>query len=518
MIEQDTNLSENHYSRRQRAGGRRRRRTSEDSFNSSFSESLPKIPLLPSFFWSLFISFFSVANPLMTSFADNAQYQNLYAGWAMTNGQSPYNDFFATNGLLYYLMVFVTYLIKLPFVLVLFQFIALFIAGIYLNKIVVYFSKQRGLATHLTVWFYLFVLCSGFGGIYASLFALPFILTSIWFLIRYFENAVRDESFILYGIDAALVFMIYPKGLLLWIVAGLILFVYNSNHNRLARGFYQLLATLFGFLLVVYTVGYYAFEQQILGTAIQQTFLHNSSLHFQYDHIWQTLLIVSGSLLVSGFLHFFVATIFSLQKMKHFYIKLLMLLAFLAQLLFIVGNKSFEVSQLLIVIPYGFTMAAFSLSQEASDAAIEEDEERELDFSYLRRSFYLPLLICLAIPLRPFFYYMKEDRLHQERMAISRYLEEHSKKTDKITVWDSTAQIYVESKRLSATTILTPTPSLDSKDNRSGFVFDFNKNEPTYVVVNPELSLLDDVQSSLERQYTLVDAGTKQLKIYQRNN
>ena len=54
------------------------------------------------------------------------------------------------------------------------------------------------------------------------MFALPFILTSIWFLVRYFENVVTDEVFILYGIDAALVFLIYPKSLILWVVAGIV--------------------------------------------------------------------------------------------------------------------------------------------------------------------------------------------------------------------------------------------------------------------------------------------------------
>lgn len=79
------------------------------------------------------------------------------------------------------------------------------------------------------------------------MFALPFLLTSVWFLVRYFENAVRDEAFILYGIDAALVFLIYPKSLILWLVAGLVLFIFNIQHRQVTRGIYQLLATILVF-------------------------------------------------------------------------------------------------------------------------------------------------------------------------------------------------------------------------------------------------------------------------------
>ncbi len=165
-----------------------------------------------------------------------------------------------------------------------------------------YFSKSRETADQLTVWLYLFVLAAGFGGVYASIFALPFLMTSIWFLVRYFENGVRDEMFILYGIDAALVFMIYPKSILLWVVATLVLLVFNGQRGHFARGIYQSLATLFGFLLIIYSVGYYAFVEQILGAAIRQTFVYNIGLDFTGDKILWTVAILGGALLVSGFL------------------------------------------------------------------------------------------------------------------------------------------------------------------------------------------------------------------------
>jgi hypothetical protein len=199
------------YSRRSRRGGKRRHHSpSTNQLNEEFRESLPPTRILPALWWSAVLSLLSVANPLLTGLSSNLQSQNLYAGFAMAAGQSPYGDFFGTSGVLFYLLTLVSYLLKSSIGLAVFQFIALFIAGIYFHKIMAYFSRSRENADQLTVWFYLFILAAGFGGVYASIFALPFLLTSIWFLVRYFENGVRDEMFIFYGIDAALVFMIYP--------------------------------------------------------------------------------------------------------------------------------------------------------------------------------------------------------------------------------------------------------------------------------------------------------------------
>ncbi|MGT2753802.1 hypothetical protein [Streptococcus ovis] len=508
------------YSRKSRAGGRRQRRPERvrDEWNEGFKESLLPTRFVPALFWSLLVSLLSVANPLLTGLATNLQTQNLYAGFAMAKGQSPYADFFGTSGLLYYLLTNVSYFFQTPIGIAIFQFIALFIAGIYFYKIMAYFSKSKDSATQLLVWFYLFILAAGFGGIYASLFALPFMLTSIWFLIRYFENAVRDEAFIFYGMDAALVFMIYPKSALLWVVSVLVLFIFNMQHQRIARGIYQLLATVFGFLLVIYSVGYYAFVEQILGLAIQQTFFYNVSLDFTHQDILWTALIVLGALVVSGFLKNFIQSILSLKEAFHRYITVTILLAFLLQLVFIVGNANFELSQLIILLPYGFVMAVLPLKKVKMMG--EEDEELSLssfdNFDYLKASFFLPLVACLLIPLHPVIYYLEEGAVHQERAAIAAYIRENSDKDAKIYAWDDSAQVYLKSERLSAATILAAAPYLNTEDNQANLVYDLNRNEAQYIVVNQDIPLLDSVKENLETSYQTVDTGTSHLILYQK--
>ncbi|BDD41726.1 quinol oxidase [Streptococcus ruminantium] len=490
-----------HESRRSRKASRKQ----VARLNEDFQEGLLKTKIWPAAIWSLVLSICSVANPLLTPFATNLQTQNLYAGMAMMAGQNPYGDFFGTSGVLYYLLALLGHIGRGVFVFGIFQFFALLIAGIYFYKIVAYFSQSEYLATNFSHWFYIFIMTLGFGGLYAEMFALPFIFTSIWFLVRYFEHAVRDEAFILYGIDAALVFLIYPKSLILWLVAGLVLFVFNAKHRQVARGFYQILATIFGFLLILYVVGYYAFEAQILGSAIRQTFLYNLRLDFQHANLYWALAIVLGFLLLSGFFKGLIQTFLSLKKEVHGYIKILTLLTFFTQLIFIVGNVNFQWSQLVILLPYGFIMTVIHLQNRF-------EQER----SYLRQQFFLPAFICLGIFAQPAHAYLLQGDVSADRERVASYIGEQTKEADRIYAWDTSASIYLSSRRLSSATIITAVPYLNTDENKSSLIYDFNKNEAKFVVVNKNIPILDEVQMSLKSQYEPVRT-TDYFIVYQKN-
>ena len=76
----------------------------EESKKQSIFIEPTSTPFVILFLWSLLVSILSVANPLLTNLATNLQSQNLYAGWAMTQGQIIYRNIYGTSGLLYYLM------------------------------------------------------------------------------------------------------------------------------------------------------------------------------------------------------------------------------------------------------------------------------------------------------------------------------------------------------------------------------------------------------------------------------
>lgn len=486
---------------------RRARRSKSYQIAEEFKDKLPQAKIWPALIWSLILSLVSVANPYLTFLATNLQTQNLYAGMAMMSGQHPYGDFFATNGILFYLMSLLGYIGGSFIVFGFLQFIALFIAGVYFYKIMVYFSQSERLATSSSHWFYIFIASLGFGGLYAEVFVLPFVLASLWFLVRYFANAVGDEAFILYGIEAALAFLIYPQSLLLWLLAGFILFVFNTQQRQMARGFYQLLASIFGLLLILYSVGYYAFEAEILGTAIQQTLIYNLGLEFLPTEEVTTLAMFSAFLLFSGFLKNIFQTLLSIGRGRNNYFKVLILLIFLTQSIFIIGTPNFQWSQLLLLLPFGFIMAVLPM-QDSS----EEDKED----GYLGRQFFLPVVVALGIVIQPAYTYLVQGDLLAERTDIAQYIRENSDSNDKIFTWDNSASIYLSSRRLSSASIVATEPFLITDENQRNLIFDLNRNEASFIVVNKGIPLSDELASNLELQYKQVESYDH-FVIYQKN-
>ncbi|HEM6082758.1 TPA: quinol oxidase [Streptococcus suis] len=486
---------------------RRARRSKSYQIAEEFKDKLPQAKIWPALIWSLVLSLVSVANPYLTFLATNLQTQNLYAGMAMMSGQHPYGDFFATNGILFYLMSLIGYIGGSFIVFGFLQFIALFIAGIYFYKIMVYFSRSERLATSSSHWFYIFIVSLGFGGLYAEVFVLPFVLASLWFLVRYFANAVGDEAFILYGIEAALAFLIYPQSLLLWLLAGFILFVFNTQQRQMARGFYQLLASIFGLLLILYSVGYYAFEAEILGTAIQQTLIYNLRLEFLPTEWVTALAMFSAFLLFSGFLKNIFQTLLSIGRGRNNYFKVLILLIFLTQSIFIIGTPKFQWSQLLLLLPFGFIMAILPMQDST-----EEDEEH----GYLGRQFFLPVVVALGIVIQPAYTYLVQGDLIAERTDIAQYIRENSDSNDKIFTWDNSASIYLSSRRLSSASIVATEPFLITDENQRSLIFDLNRNEASFIVVNKGIPLSDELASNLELQYKQVESYDH-FVIYQKN-
>ncbi|MTB63481.1 quinol oxidase [Streptococcus sp. zg-86] len=502
--------SEN-YSRNVRGG--RRRRPARVDYNEEFGNNLLPTKVWPAFLWSMFVSFLSVANPFLIQLATGAQSRDLYAGMAMQAGQSPYGQFFGTGGVLYYILTYVGSFFDTSIGLAILQFIVLLIAGIYFYKIAAYFSRSAQIATNLQHWFYVFILALNFGGIQASLFVLPVLMTSLWLLIRYFENAVRDELFILYGIDAAIAVMIYPKSILFWLVATLVLLVYNATHRQMARGVYQALATIFGFLLISYSVGYYTFVEQILGAAIQQTLRYELGVNVSYDGMWWTVAQVGLFCLLSGFLKHLLQSVMSFGEGQHTYSKVIAILTFLGQSAFLITSSHFVMSQLVLLLPYGFVLA---LLHHAPNEQIDLELEVTTDYSYPKTAFYLPIVLCLLVFLQPAMTYFVEGDLTKERGTIAQYIQEHSRDSELVYAWDDSAQIYLRSKRLSAATIITPTPYLDTQSNQESLSFDLKKNKARYIAVNRNVSMPDSIQSNVDDQYEKVDLGTEQLTLYEK--
>ena len=473
---------------------------------------------------SLLISLLHVGVPFLTRFATNQQSQNLYAGWAMTKGQVPFGDFYGTNGLLYYAINWLGSLAGGHWILIILQAIALFFAGTYLYRVVRLLVSDKDTAKNVQLLFYFLVLGLGFGGTYVTFFSLPILFASMNFILAYLIGHRKDEGFILYGAIAAVAFLIDPMtSALFYFLAFLGLTAFNIKQKRWARGFYQLLATLLGFSLVFYPIGYVTVWNQTFGYAINQVTYVFNALNFSNGQtfsnaIYYGLLALAFGL-VSAFLMSFTKQNSSARRIFRF----MGWAGSLVVLIVSIGLPEQGAYQLLPMLPFVLPLFAvwFSRDGEASEGTERrgrKKKNKEVWAAYFTSQVFLPLVALVYLLVNP----VVQDVVLQsgqssERSAIASYINHHTKSKDTIYAWDATATLYQESDRLAASALLTPTSYLGINENRTNVIQQIDRSEPKYIVVNNQVELTSDMKNLLKENYRLVEKKYRHFKLYQRS-
>ena len=101
-----------------------------------------------------------------------------------------------------------------------------------------------------------------------------------------------------------------------------------------------------------------------------------------------------------------------------------------------------------------------------------------------------------------------------ERVSAANYIKSKSKNTDKIYAWDTTAALYQASGRLSAVPILTPSLYQGTDENQMSLVNSLKETIPTYILVNNQVPLLQDIKKQLKENYQQTDLKLNHFKLY----
>lgn len=494
--------------------------------NTSERRRLEKIiepvPSLKLFFWSILVSLTSVINPLLTNLATNLQSQNLYAGWALTQGEVAYANIYGTSGLLYYLVSWLGNLFLGQLLFLLFQVVALTLAGIYLFQTISQITVRSGLARQITILFYLFVLTLGFGGTYSMIFAFPFIFRSLYHLVKYLQGRVRDESFIRFGMVGALAFLIEPAfSLLFYSLTTLFLLLYNIADKRKARGFYQLLAVLLGFSLVFYPLGYYTVLNGSFGVAISQVtyvleaFRLNSS--YLLDHLLYYGLLFLGLGFVTALMTAFA---FKEEPTAARGMRFIGLLGLPISFVGVLGLPEKGAYQLLTTLPFALLLLALWLDTGGDRDGHERRHRKPTKASswnrYLGKQLFLPLLAMLYLLAYPFVNeYILSNGVSAERNLAAQHIRENSTSKDSIYAWDNTASLYNKAQRLSAVSLLSPSLYTGTEENRIFLRNALNEASPKFILVNKDVKLFSDVKKKISQDYEEVDLELNHFKLYQ---
>lgn len=496
---------------------RRYKYRTQDEFKEDFH-----LPFITPLIWSFLLAFISVANPMLSSLANNLQEQILYAGWALQQGQMVYADFYGTAGILFYVLIWLGSSFQGMILLNVLQFLFFYVSGRKASALAYRLSGKEEVAGASTHFFYFLILILGFGGLYSVLFTLPFLLMALNFLLDLSKREAGHKGFLGYGALAAVVLMIDPFVATFFYGVNFLYLLYrNLRQKQMGIGLSQFLAALIGFSLVFYPLGYVTVWNGTFGQALNQG-----------TYVWQTIRFDGVSQLQSAFFYLLVffglglpMGIVSLRQSPRtseglFFIPL-GIIGSLSIWIIASSQGEFGFHQLLVGLPYFWILQVFIF--ERMHSGIHQGrhqktrKETPLFEKYVINLFYLPLLMGAVLVFIPLGIRLIGERsLEAERQDVVAYLQQESDRSGTIYAWDSRANWYQETGMWSGSAILSPAYYLNLPENQIRLANELESVRPRYIVVNSNLALLEDVDKELASTYTELDTDLSTLKLYER--
>ena len=472
------------------------------------------IPFFSIMLWSLVATAISVVLPFIFGLVSPQQTQDLYTGWALHQNGQMYTDYFGTNGLLYYLL---TYLSLGSILLALVEWLALFGAGVFLFKSADALTGQAEEAKKLVFVFYLLVAGLAFGGGYALLVALPFLFYSLSVVTNYLAYPNDDKGFVRVGMSLALAFFLAPIPTALFAaVLALGIIGFNLGKGHFVHGLYQFFASALGFSLLFYPLGYYTVWTGSFGDAISQTLYPVNTLSlFSNSHLLENAAFYGLLAVGLGSLGLLFTGLFQSKPAKQYALSIATSLGLLVSLgILILSNEPVNGTRLVILLPFLVLLLLTGIKEDVSEGGSRR-RRREEKASFIKGNFYLPLfalayLIALPILSR----YLSHPATYQERERLASMVKQQTSSEDRVYAWDDRSDFYRASERLAPTSLVTPTLYTASDENKTKLMNDLKENQPKMIMVNQKVALWSDVESWLSEKYELVQTDTSEFKLY----
>ncbi|MFA9413726.1 MULTISPECIES: hypothetical protein [unclassified Streptococcus] len=469
-----------------------------------------RVPLSHQFLlmlWSTVVSLMSFVPLYISTSADGLQSQIFYMAWGITQGQLPYVSIFSRSGLLYSALVAATTFLGGLQWMMLIQLGCLYLSGIYLFKLVSYWTGDNRQALGLSGMFYAVNAVVGFGGFLSVQLAIPFVLIGLWLLVTYLNDWRRDEIFITYGLVSALALALEPRTLVFWLLSFVVFTGSNIAKKRWARGFYQQLAMVFGIILIIYPLAYIAVNLDLLTPYFEQAFIGNfSSLSdtgtMSFLPMGVNAILALGLGLLTGLL--FLPKVFRHMSEQTASVVLLALLT-LSYLIVAVLGQSWSFTDLLLLLPFGLLLTGLGLADEKTTLVNSRSARRQKlassSVGLLKSHAYLPavlLLVGLVWRLSPI---LTEQAVQAEREQIAQYLSSEVTGETSIYAWDKSATIYLDSHLTSASQIPIITAYPMTQTTQQQVVDELLRGQASFVIVNKSLPLPEQLQEKLDKDY-----------------
>lgn len=467
---------------------------------------------------STIATIFSVVLPLLLDMVSPSQAQDLYIGWALHQGGQLYSSYYAGQGLLYYLLLYIT---QGGILFALVEWLALLGGGYFLFSATDYLTGQRDQAKQLLIIFYILVSGLGFGGGYATILALPFLLAGFSLVARYLSNPNNDKGFLRLGLLLALSFFIEPlTSLLFTAVVTIGLFVFNVGHGRFIHGIYQFFAVALGFSLIFYPVGYYVLASGGFGEALGSLLYPVDSLQiFTNPQLIDHLLFYGLLAFGLGALVLIFLGLFQSKASRLYVISVPASFVFLFGLLLLIfSQEPLHGSHLILILPFLLLLLMTSIRGEHSGRMARRRRREEVPTlwkKFMRGNLYLPILVVVYLIAVPFVArFVLHPASYSEQHQVVDRIKQETSEGDRIYIWDSHVQIYKESQRLAGSMFSSPLLYTNTEENKTSLINDLKENQPKMILVNDKVPVWSEVETILKENYQQVKTDYSEFKVY----
>ena len=467
---------------------------------------------------STIATIFSVVFPLLLDMVSSSQAQDLYIGWALHQGGQLYSSYYAGQGLIYYLLLYIT---QGGILFALVEWLAFLGGGYFLFSATDYLTGQRDQAKQLLTIFYILVSGLGFGGGYATILALPFLFAGFSLVARYLSNPNHDKGFLRLGIFLALAFFIEPlTSLLFTVVVTIGLFVFNVGHGRFIHGIYQFFATALGFSLLFYPLGYYVIISGGFGEAQESLLYPITSLQiFTNSQLMDHLLFYGLLTFGLGALVLIFLGLFQSKASRLYVISVPASFVFLFGLLLLIfSQEPLHGSHLILILPFLLLLLMTSIRGEHSGRMARRRRREEVPTlwkKFMRGNLYLPILVVVYLIAIPFVArFVLHPASYSEQHQVVDRIKQETSEGDRIYIWDSHVQIYKESQRLAGSMFLSPLLYTNTEENKTSLINDLKENQPKMILVNDKVPVWSEVETLLKENYQQVKTDYSEFKVY----
>ena len=267
-----------------------------------------------------------------------------------------------------------------------------------------------------------------------------------------------------------------------------------------------------------YPLGYYTVLNGSFGLAISQILYPLESLHFSGQHLLYNGLLYGGLIIGLGVVVTWVRSFSLPANSLERFLQLFSFLASLFLVMFVFFLPDRGAYQLLPILPFFLILLSMWLGKQSYHRGGRHSRVQKSSSvfgTYITKNAFLPLLAMIYLIGFPFVnQYVLSIGATSERISAANYIKSKSKTTDKIYAWDTTAALYQASGRLSAVPILTPSLYQGTDENQMSLVNRLKETTPTYILVNNQVSLLQDIKKQLKENYQQTDLKLNHFKLY----